>query len=442
MWPLADSQILSGWGRTPRSRALVEKPREPGDIRLRDHPRGNLARGLGRSYGDAAINAGGIVWDTTELGGIEVDATLGVARVGAGVTFHDLLSAGVPAGFFPPVTPGTKYVTMGGAIAADVHGKNHHHDGSIGDHITSITLLTASDDVLVLTPTDDLFAATVGGMGLTGIVLESTLRLLPVESPVILVDTLRTEDLAETLEVMTVRDQSHRYSVAWVDLTHPRAPGRGVVTLGDHASGGGLANWKAHGPLASVPARWPVRVVNTLSVRAFNEFWFRKAPSQRSKEPQAIDSFFYPLDVAGNWNRLYGRDGFIQYQMVIPFGAEDVLKTIVHDINVASVPAPFSVLKRMGGGRGLLSFPIPGWTLAVDLPASDRDLEETLRRVDHHVADCGGRVYLAKDSRLDSTLLPVMYPELDRWRDIADKADPTRAFRSDLDRRLELRGTK
>lgn len=373
------------------------------------------------------------------LSATEIDGEHGLARVGAGTSYEDLLRACVPLGLFPPVTPGTKFVTMGGAVAADVHGKNHHQDGSIGRHLESIKLITGDGDPVATAPGQDLFAATVGGMGLTGMILEVTLAMIRITSPLMRVDTIRTRSLSETIATMDAHDPNYRYSVSWVDLAHSSRPGRGIVTFGDHAQSGNLEAWEPSRSL-TVPDLVPSGVVNRASVRAFNELWYRKAPPERSNEAQSIDQFFYPLDIAHEWNRLYGKTGLIQYQMVIPFGREDVLDKTVMALNGAPTPPSLAVLKRLGEGHGLLSFPIPGWTLAVDFPAGNHNLNTVLDRVDRWVADAGGRVYLAKDSRLDGALLPAMYPELDRWRELADKADPTRRFRSDLDRRLGLRG--
>lgn len=436
---MGEPQLLAGWGRTPRSRADVRRPSLASEVELDDGPRGQLPRGLGRSYGDAALNAGGIVWDMTALTAVEVDVENALVRVGAGVSYGDLLEHCIPRGLFPPVTPGTKYVTIGGAVAADVHGKNHHRDGSIGRHVDSITMITGTGEVTVTHPGDDLFSATVGGMGLTGIILEVSLRMVRITSPLLAVDTFRTEDLAGTLAHMTTHDADYRYSVSWVDLAHGSRPGRGVVTLGEHATEGDLSTWKPSGR-TTVPDLVPSGLVNRASVRAFNELWYRKAPKARTGEAQTIDQFFYPLDVAHEWNRVYGRAGFIQYQMVVPPGREDVIEETVTAFNTAPTPPSLVVLKRLGQGQGLLSFPISGWTLAVDFPAGDPRLGEVLDRIDRLVAEAGGRVYLAKDSRLDGSLLPAMYPELDTWRELADKADPMRRFRSDLDRRLALRG--
>lgn len=415
-------------------------PSGPEDIHLIYGARGQLARGLGRSYGDAALNSGGVIWDTARLQTLHFDQDEGRVRAGAGVSYDGLLRSGVPLGLFPPVTPGTKFVSVGGAIAADVHGKNHHHDGSIAKHIDTITMLTGDGEIVEAKPGDDLFAATMGGMGLTGIILEATIRLIRITSPTMVVDTRRTMSLAETLDIMTARDEAHRYSVAWVDLAHGSDPGRGVVTWGDHDPGSDLGGWEMPNPLATVPDLVPSGLVNRASVKAFNEVWFRKAPQVRSGERQTIEQFFYPLDIAGHWSRIYGRRGLIQHQMVVPFGHEDLIEEIVRAFQAAPAPPALAVLKRFGPGHGLLSFPIPGWTLAVDFPAGKPELNRVLDDADREVADAGGRVYLAKDSRLDGSLLPTMYPELDRWRDLADKADPMRRFRSDLDRRLGLRG--
>lgn len=432
--------VLTGWGRTPRSTSHVRNVSDHLDIELVDDARGQVARGLGRSYGDASLNSGGLVWRTTGLARLDIDESGAFATVGAGVSYATLLDVCVPRGLFPPVTPGTKHVTMGGAIAADVHGKNHHRDGSIGNHLVSLQVLTGHGDIQETRPGEELFEATVGGMGLTGVIVEASLKLFEIDSPYVEVDTVRTDDLRETFNVMGERDENFHYSVAWVDLIHRTNPGRGVVTFGNHSRAGDASGWKATKPLAKVPGFVPTGLINRVSVKAFNELWYFKAPVERTLERQTFDQFFYPLDIADDWNRLYGKSGLIQYQVVIPFGHENVVEDAIAAIQRGPAPPSLAVLKRFGAGRGLLSFPKPGWTLAVDFPATHMDQNDILNAIDEQVAAVGGRVYLAKDSRLSPVFLPAMYPDLDEWRQIADKADPQRRFRSDLDRRLSLRG--
>jgi decaprenylphospho-beta-D-ribofuranose 2-oxidase len=399
-----------------------------------------LARGLGRSYGDAAQNGGGTVLDSTAAAGeVAVDAEAAVARVPAGVSIDALLRRTVPMGLFVPVTPGTRFVTIGGAVAADIHGKNHHRDGSIAGHVRALTLATPTG-THQLGPGDDLLWATTGGMGLTGAILEVSLSLLRIGAPVLSVDTDRTPDLDGVLALMEDGDDAYRYSVAWIDcLARGRHLGRSVLTRGDFAANGAGRPYDPH-VRVSAPPVFPSGLVNPWTVRAFNEAWYRKAPARRRGELQSIAQFFHPLDGVGDWNRLYGRRGFLQYQFVVPFGAEQALRTAVERLATAGVGSALAVLKRFGpGGAGHLSFPAPGWTLALDLPVA-AGLGALLDGLDELVAGAGGRVYLAKDARLRPELVPVMYPRLDEWRAVRDRADPGGVLVSDLDRRLHLTG--
>jgi decaprenylphospho-beta-D-ribofuranose 2-oxidase len=274
-------------------------------------------------------------------------------------------------------------------------------------------------------------------MGLTGVIAEATFDCVPVESSRMVVDIERTADLDETMAAMASGDDRHRYSVAWIDLlARGRRMGRSVLTRGDHAPRG--ASDFAPRSLVRAPAWAPGGLLNGLSVRAFNEAWYRRAP-RRATVVQGIAPFFHPLDAVEGWNRMYGPRGFVQYQFVVPFGAEETLRRIVGTLSARGTVSFLTVLKRFGpGSGGLLSFPLPGWTLALDIPAGQRGLGGLLRGFDELVAQAGGRVYLAKDSRMRSDTMAAMYPSLQRWRRIRDEADPAGLFRSDLARRLGL----
>lgn len=438
---MADNDLvrLSGWGRTPASHAFIRSPHHTSEIILNHAVRGNLARGLGRSYGDAALNGGGTVWDMTGIEGWTI--TDGVVTVSGGTVLADLLDDIVPRGWFVPVTPGTKYVTMGGAVAADVHGKNHHVDGSIGSHLGRVRLLTGTGEIVDTRPGESLFEATVGGMGLTGIILEMDLSLIAINSPAVLVDTLRTRDLDDTMQAMTEDDDRYRYSVAWLDLLGPKNRlGRSVLTRATHPDRAiDAKEWKSSSSAIGVPDFMPSTLLNPLSMRAFNEAWYRKAPANRSGEVVDINRFFYPLDGVANWNRLYGRRGFVQYQVAVPSDAIGTVQTLVSDLAAARAGSFLVVLKRFGPGRGWLSFPIEGWTLAVDIPAGVPGLSPLLDRLDRKVVEAGGRTYFAKDSRTSPELIQPMYPELGKWRSVVAEHDPQARFQSDLDRRLTLK---
>lgn len=443
---------LTGWSRTAPTRAEVAAPTSVDALSATvdgTGPRGVVARGLGRSYGDAAQNAGGRVADATAVRRLlAFDGSTGLVTVEAGMSIDDLLRVVVPQGWFVPVTPGTRYVTVGGAVAADVHGKNHHRDGAFAQHVRSLRLRTPEGVLEVGPDADaDLFWATAGGMGLTGVVLEVTLQLQAIPTSRLLVDTERTVDLDDALDRMQRGDDAYHYSVAWIDLLATGAAmGRSVLTRGDWAPVDALEAKDQRDPFAYDPAvrlaapPWvPGGVLNKLSIRAFNEAWYRRHPRHRTGEVQAIAPFFHPLDFVKGWNRIYGSRGFLQWQMVVPFGAEDTLRRAVEALSSEGRPSFLAVLKRFGAADpGPLSFPMPGWTLALDIPAGDASLAPLLDRLDREVVDAGGRLYLAKDSRLDPALLPAMYPRLDEWRAVRRRVDPDGVLQSDLARRLDL----
>jgi decaprenylphospho-beta-D-ribofuranose 2-oxidase len=401
--------------------------------------RGLVARGLGRSYGDAAQNAGGMVLDMRRLNSLgAIDPVSGSITCGAGASLDALLRAVVPQGWFPPVLPGTRNVTLGGAVAADVHGKNHHRDGSIGRHVSAVSIIDGRGDAATLVPDTEPFWATVGGMGLTGMITDVTLTLRAISSTWMTVDTYRTADLAQTLARLAEADASRQYSVAWLDcLARGSAMGRGIVTAGDHAPSD-FGDDYAPRKLVTAPGWVPGRLLNAATVSAFNEAYFRAAPRQRRAHPQRIAPFFHPLDAIGRWNTLYGTRGFVQYQFVTPSATD--ISDVVESLSAARVPSFLGVLKRFGAGndRAALSFPATGWTLALDLPARLPGLGRLLDGLDERVAASGGRVYLAKDARLRPDLFEAMYPQVAGWRQQRANLDPRRVFQSDLARRLEL----
>ncbi len=447
--------LLTGWGGTSPTAARVARAVTPTGAeqllrRATAEPggRGLIARGLGRSYGDAAQNAGGVVLETHQLDRVVTfDRATGLVTAQAGLSLDALMRHVLPSGWFVPVTPGTRFVSLGGAFAADIHGKNHHFAGSFAQHVTSLDLLTPDGTVRRLTPEADqtLFWASAGGMGLTGVILQLTVQLRPVETSAMLVDTTRADNLDALMSALVAADSVSPYSVAWVDgtATGPRL-GRGIVTAGDHARVAALPGGRD--PLAfaprqrlSAPPWMPAHLVNRASARAFNEAWFRKAPRTRVGEIQSIEAFFHPLDGVAGWNRVYGHRGFVQHQLVVPFEAGDVLRRVLSRLTAGGAPTFLGVLKRFGAADpGFLSFPRPGWTLAVDIPAEVSGLGELLDELDREVAIAGGSVYLAKDGRLDPALLATFYPRVEEFRALRADLDPLGAITSDLSRRLSL----
>ena len=439
-------RVLTGWGRTSRSAATVVDGASAEDIaRLLANPAMPpvLARGLGRSYGDAALNAGGLV---LRAGARQPQPVIDVAArrvtAAAGTPFAVLLARTLPHGLTLPVLPGTRHVTLGGAIAVDVHGKNHHTAGSIGAWLDEVVLVDGTGVLRRLAPGVDreAFWATIGGMGLTGVIVSATLRLLSVPTSWMWVRTRRLS-WPDLLRAMT--DSTAPYHVAWLDLySHGTDWGRGVLDEGDHAEPEQLPPRAGTVPLGYHPSRvlsappTPVRLVARPIAKAFSDLWWQRAPDDRAA-PRSLPAFFTPLDGLAGWNRLYGPLGFRQYQLVVPLGAESVLESCARLLSTTTTFLP--VLKRLGpGSGGHLSFPLPGWTLAVDIPAAVPALARLLDRVDGLVAGAGGRVYLAKDSRLSRDVLPAMYPRLAEWRAVRDRLDPQARLRSDLGVRLAL----
>ena len=444
---------LTGWGRTAPTPAVltpVHGEQEAREVLRARSARGVLARGLARSYGDAAQNAGGHVLDMTTADRVlAVDLATGEIDVEAGISLDRLMNLFVPMGFFVPVTAGTRYVTVGGAIAADIHGKNHHRVGSFGNTVLAIELVVPGGERRRLTPagTPDAFWATVGGMGLTGTIVEATLRLLPVETSSMVVDTERGRDLDDLMARMEAGDADYRYSAAWLDsMARGAKLGRGVLTRGDHARCDQLPPRKRSSPLHFAPHTrivappWaPPGLLNRYTVPAFNEAWFRKHPVGQRGEVQGITPFFHPLDGILGWNRMYGPRGMLQYQPVLPFGAEETLRAIIERTARERLPSFVTVLKRFGPGNpGHLSFPMPGWTLNLDFPVGRSELHAVLDEFDEMVSEAGGRVYLAKDSRMRPEHVPAMYPRLDEWRAVRASLDPSGALASDQSRRLGL----
>ena len=441
----AADQVLTGWGRTAPSRAFVTAPggiAQLQEIIAAQPARGLLARGAGRSYGDAAQNAGGYVLYPVTAPTVDLDPVAATVQVSASTTFTELLEQVVPHGLLPPVLPGTRHLTVGGAVAADVHGKNQHTDGSISAWIDEIDLLDGECKRHLITPggEPEAFRATVGGMGLTGVILGVKLRLLRISGTALQVTSTRLPDLDALLAAMDAA--TSRYAVAWIDPSGgDHALGRGVLDTGDHLAGPGPAD--ADG-LAYRPGRAPRAPAlpfcpfTPVTARAFNGIWYRTAPAELTGLVP-LHRYFHRLDALTQWNRSLGPRGFWQYQFVVPPGAEKIIAEVLTTLRRHHAAPFLGTLKRFGpAGGSYLSFPGPGWSLAVDFPAGNRGLRIVLDHLDRRVAELGGRVYLAKDARLRPDTFAAMYPSLGSWREARAQLDPGGVFCSDLGRRLGL----
>ena len=438
--------MLSGWGRYPRADCRVLAPRGEAELRaVLAQETSLIARGNGRSYGDPALNPRATLTlrQTDRLLGF--DPATGMLEAEAGVLLPDIIETFLPRGWFVPVTPGTKFVTLGGMIAADVHGKNHHCAGSFGDHVESLELMLADGRLLRCSPTEnrELFDATRGGMGLTGVIRSVRIRMLKVESAWIRQETLKTRNLAQTMDGFEA-SRGWTYSVAWIDcLAVGKKLGRALLYRGEHARPEELATDKRAQPFAvpprrpkTVPFDFPGFALNRWSVTAFNALYY--AMGRSGTAIVDYDSYFYPLDAMQDWNRIYGRGGFVQYQCVLPKAASrEGLVDMLGRVARAGNGSFLSVLKLLGPGRCMLSFPLEGYTLALDFPATPQTFA-LLRELDAIVAAHGGRVYLAKDARTDAAALRKGYDGLDAFEAARREADPFRKFSSLQSERLGL----
>lgn len=437
---------FGGWGRFPVTNSSAVRPEKFNQL----EPVGEstLARGLGRSYGDAALNTGGTLVLTERLNRfLEFDAETGVVRAEAGTSLKDLLDTLVPKGWFVPVTPGTKFCTLGGCIASDVHGKNHHRDGTFSDHVSEFKMVLADGSRVTVTRESEpeLFFATAGGMGLTGITTEVTLQMIPVETAYMKVRHIKTKSLDQTVGILTDPAHDAKYSVAWMDcLASGQSLGRGVVMLGEHALKSDIS-LRIEDPLAvkvkrpkPFPFDFPSGALNSFTVKLFNALYY-SYQGGRKEFISGYNEFFYPLDSINDWNRMYGKNGFVQYQYVMPMNtALEGTREILNELSKERKASFLAVLKRFGQqGPGYLSFPADGLTLAIDIPMS-ATLLPFLDHLDDIVMKYGGRVYLAKDSRMKQELLTTGYPRIEEFCKVKQAVDPNFRFNSDLARRLGL----
>ncbi len=436
------AQHYTSWGRYP----AIEQEGIPLDWRHQPLPLEQadnkllLPYGNGRSYGDSCLNKDNLVLATRELRHlIQFGREYGILRCEAGITLGEILEVIVPAGWFLPVTPGTQFVTLGGAIANDVHGKNHHHAGTFGHHLRCFELLRSSGERLLCSPQKnrELFNATIAGLGLTGLITWAEIQLKPINNPYIHCETLRFSNLNEFIQLCNDSDQGYEYTVAWLDcLAKGDSLGRGVFMRGNHA--GSEYNQlpiKSPKKRPSIPFDAPGFAMSPWVIKAFNHLYYNKQKSERIESIDHYAPFFYPLDAIGNWNRLYGKRGFLQYQCVVPDdnGKLTTIRAILELIVQAGQGSFLAVLKRFGDkpSPGLLSFPRPGLTLALDFPNRGEKLLHLFNQLDHLVVESGGAIYPAKDAAMHSPAFKQFYPQ---WQAFSEYIDPR--FSSSLWRRV------
>ena len=433
---------LTGWGRYPAVAAEVTAPGNADSLTQILAAQGSearlIARGAGRSYGDSAL-AQRVLSSRYLDNFISLDAEDGSIRCDAGVTLAEVLKLCVPHGLFPAVVPGTKFVSIGGAIAADIHGKNHHVDGSFCDHVIDVTLALASGEVVTCSPdsNSELFHATCGGMGLTGVILAARLKLEKVPSASINTVSAAASNLDESLALLSEYSDK-KYVVAWVDcLARGDALGRGIVHIGNHSDSGELKHRESR--KLSVPFTTPGFLLNRFTMSTFNQLYYSRYSSGTNTKQQYYDKFFFPLDSINHWNRLYGRKGFLQYQFLLPDeAATSGLKQILEAVSSAGKGSFLAVLKRFGAAnKNLLSFPARGVTLTLDFKY-EPELLPLLDELDAMVLDHGGRIYLAKDARMSEETFKRCYPNWEEFKKKKDEVDPNCLFASLQSDRLGL----
>lgn len=429
---------ISGWGGYPQCSAQVIKPSSRHDLsRYLTQVNSLIARGMGRSYGDSA-NASTVLESTYCDHFIDFDHHTGRLTVEAGVRLRDILTIIIPHGWFLPVTPGTSFVTVGGAIASDVHGKNHHHAGTFGQYVLAMELLLGSGEVVRTSPNElrDLFHATCGGMGLTGIILTATLQLIQIPSTFIHQTTIKANSLEEACAAFEANQESP-YSVAWIDcLARGKNLGRSILMLGEHADHGGN-DIVIKDPI-QIPIHAPALLLNSLTMRLFNEAYWLKA-REINHQTVPLVPYFYPLDAIGGWNKLYGKAGFVQYQFVIPKShGISGLREILLDITQTGLGSFLAVLKQFGpANQNLLSFPMDGYTLALDFKITPNTIP-VLHALDDLVISMGGRIYLTKDAVMREHSFKASYPQWQEFEEVRHRFGAIGKFASTQSKRLGL----
>lgn len=431
--------LTHGWGRYPLHDAQLIQPHTTQEaVELLGQEEAVLGRGMGRSYGDSAL--ADTLISTRHLNRLHsFDMQSGLLTCAAGISLGELLDVFVPRGWFLPITPGTKFVSVGGAIASDVHGKNHHLHGCFSEYVESLELMLADGSLISCSRSDQpkLFHATCGGMGLTGLIVSATLRLLRIESAYIQQTTFKAANLDEALQLFETHSTS-TYSVAWIDcLAKGHALGRSLLMVGEHALDGQLL-LPAKRAL-SVPLDMPAALLNRYSVQAFNELYYQRIRKPESKQRVSFESFFYPLDGIQQWNRLYGKQGFVQYQFVIPKAAGlQGMRAILERISASHRGSFLAVLKTFGAANNnLLSFPMEGYTLALDFKL-EPSLLELLDELDSMVLAYGGHLYLAKDARMSEATFKQSQPNWQQFQEVRAHYGALGKFASLQSRRLGL----
>ena len=425
------TDTYSGWGRIKSATGELARPERASALAhvAAEGP----AIGNRRSYGDACLVSDHRAIDMSRMDKIlSFDEASAILHVEAGVPIGELARIFAPRGFLPAVMPGTGFATVGGCIAMDVHGKNHHGAGSFGQHVTEVTLASGK----VLTPGMELFRATIGGLGQTGPIQSAKLQMLRGKVDVMMVTERRADDLDSFLTLLD--DSTATYTVGWIDATATGAAlGRGILEEGE--TGAGLVPPAKRG--RRVPLNAPGWALSSPIVRAFNQLYFRRVPAKGRTLVKPIDDFFFPLDRIHDWNKLYGKKGFHQFQCVVPVGERCCIRAMLNAIATSGLASPLAVLKRMGEGRaGCMSFPMEGYTLAVDF----RNRPGTRGLITELIAECraaGGRIYFAKDSVARAADMSGMYPEQADWAALVNASDPDHRYETDLTKRLDLRST-
>ena len=436
-------EIHTGWGLNLKARGFSANNFEDvRRIREDNRTRGVIPSGLSRSYGDCSISSGGVRFKSSNYRGISIDALTGLADCGSGVSIRELEYEAHLRGFLPPVVPGTSFVTLGGAFASDIHGKSQQTDGNFSEHVSSISVIDSEGFERKFAPESDEFKATAGGMGLTGFISRLEIKLKKVDIPMVYQEEVRVRNLSEMLLTLEDLEAKYPYTVAWIDLSGSYQ-GRGLISGGRFATEREVSRTKKlefgfekTPKITSVPFLGYFNFMKYPSIRAFNVFWYRKPLKEGLS---TFSKFMHPLDSIGNWNKIYGKSGFIQYQLVIPDENREVLFQILGLLKEHKVSSFLTVLKKFGHkGSGYLSFPIPGWTLAMDFASDSKNLSQVIRTLDKMVISSGGRVYLTKDSTSSHDSIALMYQDLEKWKSIKRKMDPSNFWQSDQSRRLNL----